>query len=108
MVVPLVATSMIAGVLQLGSSASISSIGGKTLLYYSFSGLFAVIVGLVLVNWIEPGRVGWNRTTTDRIQWNWIESNSMWINSEEFIGTFLKADPKEDPKEHPKMDPKMI
>lgn len=57
MVVPLVATSMIAGVLQLGSSASISSIGGKTLLYYSFSGLFAVIVGLVLVNWIEPGRV---------------------------------------------------
>ncbi len=57
MIVPLVATSMIAGVLQLGSSASISSIGGKTLLYYSFSGLFAVIVGLVLVNWIEPGRV---------------------------------------------------
>ena len=57
MIVPLVATSMIAGVLQLGSSASIGSIGGKTLLYYSFSGLFAVIVGLVLVNWIEPGRV---------------------------------------------------
>ena len=57
MIVPLVATSMIAGVLQLGSSASISSISGKTLLYYSFSGLFAVIIGLVLVNWIEPGRV---------------------------------------------------
>ena len=48
---------MIAGVLQLGSSASIGSIGGETLLYYSFSGLFAVIVDLVLVNWIEPGRV---------------------------------------------------
>ena len=57
MVVPLVASSMIAGVLQLGSSTSISSISGKTLLYYSFSGLFAVIIGLVLVNWIEPGRV---------------------------------------------------
>lgn len=57
MIVPLVATSMIAGVLQLGSSAGIGSIGGKTLLYYSLSGLFAVMIGLLLVNWIEPGRV---------------------------------------------------
>lgn len=57
MIVPLVATSMIAGILQIGSSVSIGSIGGKTLLYYSLSGLLAVVIGLLLVNWIEPGRV---------------------------------------------------
>lgn len=56
-IVPLIVTSMISGVMQLGSSAGIGSISLKTILYYTFSGLLAVLIGLVLVNLIQPGRV---------------------------------------------------
>ncbi len=57
MIVPLIVTSVIVGVLQLGSSTKIGSISLKTLLYYTFSGLAAVLIGLLLANLIQPGKV---------------------------------------------------
>ena len=56
-VVPLIVTSMVSGVIQLGSSKGIGSISLKTLLYYTLSGLLAVLIGIFLVNLIQPGHV---------------------------------------------------
>ena len=56
-IVPLIASSMIAGTIQVGSDSRIGVIGAKTFFYYIMSGLIAVMVGLTLVNLIQPGHV---------------------------------------------------
>ena len=57
MVIPLVMTSIICGVSKIGEDQDFSRLGIKTILFYSLTGLLAVIVGLLCVNLIEPGQV---------------------------------------------------
>jgi Na+/H+-dicarboxylate symporter len=57
MIVPLIVTSMVSGMIQLGTSTGIGSISLKTILYYTLSGLLAVLLGIFLVNLIQPGAV---------------------------------------------------
>ena len=54
---PLVFASLIKGVTSLSSLSSLSKIGGKTIMFYLFSTLTSVIIGLLLVNTINPGKV---------------------------------------------------
>lgn len=54
-VLPLVIASLLLGVLGVGSSKDLSRIGSKTLIYYIFTSLVAIIVGLVFVNLLSPG-----------------------------------------------------
>jgi Na+/H+-dicarboxylate symporter len=54
-VIPLVITSMICGVSSLGDLRQMGRVGGWTLTYYLATGAAAVILGIVLVQWIEPG-----------------------------------------------------
>lgn len=56
-IVPLVAASIISGVMRLGADKRVGRMGGKTLLYYTLSGTSAVIIGLIVVNLIGPGRI---------------------------------------------------
>lgn len=55
LVVPLIAASIISGIAGIGSSGAFGRLGGKTLLYYMTTTFFAVVVGLMVVNAIEPG-----------------------------------------------------
>jgi Na+/H+-dicarboxylate symporter len=54
-IVPLVLTSMIAGVSNLGESKSLGRIGLKAIIFFLSTGLIAIITGLVFVNVIKPG-----------------------------------------------------
>jgi Na+/H+-dicarboxylate symporter len=54
-VVPLIVASMIVGVASLGDARRLGRTAGKTVLYYFVTTSFSVIVGLVLVNIIQPG-----------------------------------------------------
>lgn len=56
-IVPLIIASIISGVMHLGAEKGVGRMGFKTLLYYTFSGAIAVVVGLVVVNIIGPGRI---------------------------------------------------
>ena len=56
-VIPLVMTSIICGVAKIGEDKDFGRLGLKTLFFYSLTGFFAVIVGLLCVNLIEPGQV---------------------------------------------------
>ncbi|MEO0510096.1 MAG: dicarboxylate/amino acid:cation symporter [Verrucomicrobiota bacterium] len=56
-IVPLIVASIIAGVMHLGAEKGVGRIGGKTLLYYTISGALAVMIGLLVVNVIGPGKV---------------------------------------------------
>ena len=55
-VVPLVVLSMVVGITNLGDIRNIGSIGGRTVLYYMVTTALSVIVGMILVNIIAPGK----------------------------------------------------
>ncbi|GHC62526.1 dicarboxylate/amino acid:cation symporter [Roseibacillus persicicus] len=55
LIVPLIVTSVIAGIAGLGGMEGFGRLGGKTIGFYALSSLLAILVGLVLVNLIRPG-----------------------------------------------------
>jgi len=54
--VPLILASLIKGVSDLKDISKLSKMGGRTIITYLITTLTAVIIGLVLVNVIEPGK----------------------------------------------------
>ncbi len=54
-IVPLIMASIICGVASISDNKSLGRLGTKTILYYMFTSLLAILVGLVLVNLIAPG-----------------------------------------------------
>jgi len=57
LVVPLVVASIITGVAGLGGGHGLGRLGLKTVLYYLSTSFLAILIGLVLVNVIQPGQV---------------------------------------------------
>jgi Na+/H+-dicarboxylate symporter len=55
--VPLIVSTVIVGIMTIGSEQDFGRLGLKTLGYYGATGLIAVITGLVFVNLLGPGRV---------------------------------------------------
>ncbi len=53
--VPLVFASLIVGISNLEDVRKLSRMGGKTVLFYIFSTIFALVIGLTAVNIIQPG-----------------------------------------------------
>ena len=58
MIVPLVVTSIIAGIASLGKIEGFGRLGAKTVGYYALSSLCAIVIGLVVVNLLKPGLIG--------------------------------------------------
>ncbi len=54
-IVPLILTSITTGVASVGSGGNLGRLGLKTMAYYVFSTLVAVVTGLALVTLIKPG-----------------------------------------------------
>ncbi|MBS4034585.1 MAG: dicarboxylate/amino acid:cation symporter [Ignavibacterium sp.] len=54
-IVPLILTSIISGVTNLGGGQNLGRLGLKAISYYVLTSFFAIIAGLVLVNIIKPG-----------------------------------------------------
>ena len=55
-VVPLVIFSTVVGITNLGDIRNLGSIGGRTVLYYMATTAISVIIGMILVNIIAPGK----------------------------------------------------
>jgi proton glutamate symport protein len=56
-IVPLIVSSIITGIAGIGGTHGLGRLGGKTILYYASTSLFAILIGLLLVNLIHPGVV---------------------------------------------------
>jgi Na+/H+-dicarboxylate symporter len=54
-IVPLVFSSIVSGVTSIGSAQNLGRLGLKTVTYYVMTSLFAILTGLVLVNFMKPG-----------------------------------------------------
>jgi len=57
LIVPLIVSSIIVGVAGIGGGGNLGRLGGKTLLFYGVTTLMAILIGLVLVNLVQPGIV---------------------------------------------------
>ncbi|MBS0629091.1 MAG: dicarboxylate/amino acid:cation symporter [Verrucomicrobia bacterium] len=55
LMVPLVSSSVIFGISQIGRDHSFGRLGSKTFFFYIFTTLLAVLTGLICVNLIQPG-----------------------------------------------------
>jgi len=55
LIIPLILSSLISGITNIGSGASLGRLGLKTFGYYIMTSLFAILTGLFLVNVIKPG-----------------------------------------------------
>ena len=54
-IMPLIVTSIMSGVLSVGTARGLGSLGIKTFLYYIASSLLAILTGQILVNVLRPG-----------------------------------------------------
>ena len=55
-VAPLVFTTLVVGVAKVGDIKSVGRIGGKTLLWFLCATLVSLLLGMILVNFFEPGK----------------------------------------------------
>jgi len=55
MIIPLILAAVISGIASLGDIRKLGRIGGATLLYYFSTTAIAVLIGLIMVNIIQPG-----------------------------------------------------
>ncbi len=56
-IVPLIVSSIIMGVSNLGSGDAFGRLGSKTLLYYVVTSTVAILIGITVVNIVQPGIV---------------------------------------------------
>ena len=57
-IVPLITSSIIVGVAGIGSGGNLGALGSKTLLFYATTTMAAILVGLVIINVVQPGISG--------------------------------------------------
>lgn len=55
MIIPLIVAAVISGVTSLGDIRKLGKVGGATLLYYASTTACAVLIGLFVVNLVQPG-----------------------------------------------------
>lgn len=56
-IIPLIVSSIIVGVAGMGGGEGLARMGGRTILYYAITSLFAILVGLFFVNVLTPGLI---------------------------------------------------
>jgi Na+/H+-dicarboxylate symporter len=55
LIIPLILSSLISGITNIGSASNLGRLGLKTFGYYIMTSIFAIVTGLFLVNIIKPG-----------------------------------------------------
>ncbi|MEM6823081.1 MAG: dicarboxylate/amino acid:cation symporter [Verrucomicrobiota bacterium] len=55
LIVPLIVSAIISALASIGKESGFGRLSIKTLTYYGCTSLFAILAGLVLVNWFQPG-----------------------------------------------------
>ena len=88
LIIPLVLSSLISGVSNLGGGENLGRLGLKTLSYYILTSTFAILTGLFFVNMLKPG-VGADRSSEQLIEGLANSTNSIGDTLINFIPTNL-------------------
>ncbi|MCB1099531.1 MAG: dicarboxylate/amino acid:cation symporter [Verrucomicrobiae bacterium] len=71
-IVPLIFSSIVSGIASLGSGEGFGRLGLKTVAYYVFTSVVAIVIGLTVVNVVQPGLVDGK---PNPVVQNFIENN---------------------------------
>lgn len=52
---PLVFSTLVVGIAKLGDLKTVGRVGGKAMLWFITASLVSLLIGMVLVNWLQPG-----------------------------------------------------
>ncbi|MCX8080823.1 MAG: dicarboxylate/amino acid:cation symporter [Bacteroidia bacterium] len=55
-IAPLIISILISGVAKMGDAKMVGRLGLKTMIYFTLATIVALLLGLMIVNWFEPGR----------------------------------------------------
>lgn len=53
---PLVFSTLVVGIAKLGDLKAVGRVGGKAMLWFITASLTSLLIGMVLVNWLQPGK----------------------------------------------------
>lgn len=54
-IAPLVFSTLVVGIARLGDLKAVGRVGGKAMIWFVTASLVSLLLGMVLVNWLEPG-----------------------------------------------------
>lgn len=63
-IAPLVFSTLVVGIAKLGDLGAVGRVGGKAMIWFFTASLISLLIGLVMVNYFEPG-VGMNLSVAD-------------------------------------------
>lgn len=63
-IAPLVFSTLVVGIAKLGDLGAVGRVGGKAMIWFFSASLISLLIGLVMVNYFEPG-VGMNLSVAD-------------------------------------------
>ncbi|HPE34860.1 MAG TPA: dicarboxylate/amino acid:cation symporter [Bacteroidales bacterium] len=84
-IIPLIFSSIVSGIANIGNAESLGRLGLRTMLYYMTTSLFAIVTGLFLVNLFKPG-IGANL--------NFTEQADLVVQKENIGETFIRMIPE--------------
>lgn len=56
-IAPLVFTTLVVGIAKMSDMSMVGRVGGKAMLWFITASLVSLMIGLIFVNWLEPGHV---------------------------------------------------
>lgn len=83
-IAPLVFTTLVVGIAKMSDTKMIGRVGTKAMLWFITASLVSLMIGLVFVNWLEPGHVT-KLDLTDTTSASEIMSNTKSFNLEDFV-----------------------
>ena len=54
-IAPLIFFTIVLGIAKMGDMKKVGRVGGKALIYFEIVTTFALVIGLIVANWVEPG-----------------------------------------------------
>ena len=83
-IAPLVFSTLVVGIAKMGDIKMVGRVGTKAMLWFITASLVSLMIGLVLVNWLEPGHVT-QLPIQDAASASEIVSNSKGFSMEDFV-----------------------
>lgn len=93
-IAPLVFATLVIGISQEGNMKQIGRIGLKALIYFEIATTLALMIGLGVANWIEPGKgLALAATASQASQMTEIQANAHTVANHSFWDFFINAVP---------------
>jgi Na+/H+-dicarboxylate symporter len=83
-IAPLVFSTLVVGIAKLGDLKAVGRVGGKAMLWFIGASLISLLLGMVLVNFFQPG-AGFSNAVLDKTEAGKLVSNTQQFSLQQFV-----------------------